>query len=833
MDIQRITGMGSLRPTAPALMAMALAAMVLTAGGPAGAAVQPGTVRAPQAGPAAAGGDLAAGAVSTVAGGVGGPAKGTQVALFSACGVSFAGRYLYAGDGGAVRKVSLSAGWLSTPAGTGAAAAPLGDGGPATRAFLDGACGVAVDHAGNLVIADTGDQRVRVVAASAGTFYGQPMTSGHIYTVAGDGNQGSSGNGGPATSAELDDPHGVAVDGAGNLVIAATYDQQIRVVAASAGTFYGQSMTAGDIYTVAGDGKRGRSGDGGKATSATLNDPHAVAVDGAGNLVIADMGNFRIRVVAASAGTFYGQSMTAGDIYTVAGDGQRGSSGDGGPAASAELNLPHGVAVDGAGNLVIADSSNFRIRVVAASNGTFYGQSMTAGDIYTVAGDGRRGVSGDGGLATRAELHDPEGVAVDGGGNLVVADSGNERIRVVAARTGTFYGQSMTAGDIYTVAGDGPAGFSGDGGPATRAELRGPQGVAVDGAGDLVVADSADNRIRLSAARTGTLYGQPMTAGDMYTVAGDGTVGFSGDGGKATRAELSGPEGVAVDGAGNLVIADTYNQRIRVVAGRTGTFYGQSMTAGDIYTVAGGGASGLGDGGPAISAQLNYPEGVAVDGAGNLVIADTNNFRIRVVASSTGTFYGQSMTAGDIYTVAGDGSDGSSGDGGPAISAELSYPVGVAVDGAGNLVITDTNNQVVRVVAASTGAFYGQSMTAGDIYTVAGDGILGFSGDGGPATSAAINYPQGVAVDGAGNLVIADTYNNRIRVVAASTGMFYGQSMTAGDIYTVAGDGIRGFSGDGGPATSAELNLPDGVAVDGGNLVTADTSNNRIRAIAG
>jgi hypothetical protein len=171
MDIQRITGMGSLRRTAPTLMAMALATMVLTGGGPAGAAVQPGTVRAPQAGPAAAGGGgLAAGAVSTVAGGVGGPAKGTRVALFSACGVSFADGYLYAGDGGAVRKVSLSAGWLSTPAGTGAAAAPLGDRGPAARAFLDGACGVAVDHAGNLVIADTGDQRVRVVAASAGTF---------------------------------------------------------------------------------------------------------------------------------------------------------------------------------------------------------------------------------------------------------------------------------------------------------------------------------------------------------------------------------------------------------------------------------------------------------------------------------------------------------------------------------------------------------------------------------------------------------------------------------------------------------------------------------------
>ena len=268
---------------------------------------------------------------------------------------------------------------------------------------------------------------------------------------------------------------------------------------------------------------------------------------------------------------------------------------------------------------------------------------------------------------------------------------------------------------------------------------------------------------------------------------------------------------MAVDGAGNLVIADTDNDRVRVVAASTGTFYGQAMTAGDIYTVAGDGKAGFsGDGGPATSAELDYPDGVAVDGAGNLVIADTGNNRVRVVAASTGTFYGQAMTAGDIYTVAGDGTAGFSGDGGPATSAELNDPAGVAVDGAGNLVIADTSNNRVRVVAASTGTFYGQAMTAGDIYTVAGDGTGGFSGDGGPATSAELDSPYGVAVDGAGNLVIADTDNNRVRVVAASTGTFYGQAMTAGDIYTVAGDGTSGFSGDGGPATSAELAYPAG-----------------------
>jgi secreted PhoX family phosphatase len=199
------------------------------------------------------------------------------------------------------------------------------------------------------------------------------------------------------------------------------------------------------------------------------------------------------------------------------------------------------------------------------------------------------------------------------------------------------------------------------------------------------------------AARTGTFYVQAMTAGDIYTVAGNGAVGFSGDGGPATSAKLNDPGGVAVDGAGNLLIADGGNGRIRLVAHKTGTFYGQAMTGGDIYTVAGGGTDGLGDGGPASSAELG-PAGVAVDGAGNLVIADDGNGRIRVVAASTGTFYGQAMTGGDIYTVAGNGTGGFSGDGGPATSAELSQLGGVAVDGAGNLLIADTYNHRIRVV---------------------------------------------------------------------------------------------------------------------------------------
>jgi hypothetical protein len=228
------------------------------------------------------------------------------------------------------------------------------------------------------------------------------------------------------------------------------------------------------------------------------------------------------------------------------------------------LDDPQGVAVDGAGNVLIADRNNDRIRVVAARTGTFYGRPMTAGDIYTVAGGGTG--LGDGEPAVSAELS-PQSVAVDAAGNLLIADVGSNRIRVVAARTGTFYGQAMTVGDIYTLAGTGKAGFSGDGGPATSAALDGPADVAVDGAGNLLIADAGNDRIRVVAASAGTFYGQPMSAGDIYTVAGRGQPGFAGDGLLATEAELSGPAAVAAGAAGQLLIADTGNNRIRAVAG--------------------------------------------------------------------------------------------------------------------------------------------------------------------------------------------------------------------------------------------------------------------------
>jgi hypothetical protein len=813
----RVIGVTGLRRTAAA--AALVSAAALAGGGVAAASpIQHGQAHS----------QAVSGVISTVAGGVGGPGPGPNVGLDTPCGVAASASNIYVSSGGSVRKVTQDIGRLSTLAGTGASG-PFGTGGPASNASV-APCGLAVDRVGNVVIADTGNSLIRVVAHHSGTYYGQAMAAGDIYAVAGGG---TGGNGFPATSAALASPEAVAIDHHGNLVIADTGFCEIQVVAHRYGTFYGQKMRPGYIYDVAGTGGNGDAGDGGPATAAELDRPGGVSVDSAGNLVIADTENNRIRVVAESSGTFYGQAMTAGDIYSVAGTGDGAYSGDGGPATQAALQAPGGVSVDSAGNLVIADTENNRIRMVAESSGTFYGQAMTAGDIYTVAGTGKNGFFGNGIPATSTGVALPDAVTFDHAGNLVITNTKQNRIQVVAVSTGTFYRQAMTAGDIYTVAGTGKEGLSGDFAPATSAEMLNPWGVATDHAGDLLLSTYNDV-VRMVPVASGNLYGHKVKAGDIYDLAGTGKQGFSGDGRRASKAELNYPIGIGVDAAGNLLIPDRYNERIRMVPVVSGTYFGQAMKAGDIYTVAGDGTEGYtGDGGPATLAELNTPRAVTADAAGNLVIADDENNVVRVVAAASGTFYGQAMTAGDIYTVAGNGVAGYTGNGGLATLAELDEPGGVSVDAAGNLVIADGGNDVVRVVAAASGTFYGQDMTIGDIYTVAGDGVRGYAGDGGLATSAELDNPQDVTVDGNGNLVIADNGNSRVRVVAAVSGTFYGQDMTAGDVYTVAGNGTAGYGGDGGPATAAELASPASVAVSGTKLFIADKLNNRIREVTG
>lgn len=763
-----------------------------------------------------------AGIITTVAGGPGGPAPGRTVALDKPCGVASGRDALYFTEAAhdVVRRLDPRNGVLSTADGTGATGLDGIGGSP-----LWSPCAVAVDAAGNLVIADVGHDAVKVKAARDGVFYGARMRAGHVYVVGG--------------AEAFQSPDAVAVDRHGNLLVTTetqTGDDSgtqpgeaaIYVLAGAEGTFYGQAMVPGNIYPLAGcislycpPG----FGDDGPVASATFGSYlPGVVVDRSGNVLIADADNGLIRVVAAATGRFYGRAMTAGDVYTIAGGGS--ALGDGGPAGHAMLGSPHGVALDRAGNVLLSDPVHERIRLVAVRTGRIYGRRMTAGDIYTLAGNGKAGFVGDGGPALRAELNGPGEVAFDSKGNLAFIDQGDSRVRLVAARTGVLYGRKMTAGHIYTVAGNGQAAYLGDGGLATRAELSpffaafsdggdqgqlDPDGLAVSRDGSIVVADSAENRVRLVAARSGVFYGHAMTARHIYTVAGTGTSGFSGDGGPATRARLFDPGGIAVDRAGNIVVSDLRNERIRVIAARTGSFYGRRMTTGNIYTLA----------------KTSNPVGLAVDGNGNVIAAD-GSASLVVVAGKTGRFYGQQMTAGKTYTLQ------------PApVGEAFMVSTSVAVDHLGNLVVGNVFGPVL-VIPVKPGTFYGMPMIPGHAYLVAGGGNGELSGDGGPAINAGIGWIGAVAVDAAGNLLVADTTDDRIRVVAEHDGTFYGVKMTAGDIYTVAGSGTPdsenlhgGFSGDGGPATKAVLFAPCGIAPYGKGLLILDDRNNRVRAVSG
>lgn len=683
-------------------------------------------------------------------------------------------------------------------------------GGPNNLSELNASIGnpvsIAFDTLGNTYIANGPSNHVFKVD-----------TSGNLTAVAGNGAPGYSGDGGPATSATLSNPEGIFVDGSGNLFIADTDNCVIREV------------SAGNISTVAGKpGSCGYSGDGAPATSAQLYDPYGVFVDGSGDIFIADTDNCVIREVSG------------GNIATVAGTaGSCGYSGDGGRATSAQLSVPEGIFV-ALGRIFIADTDNNLIRVVNPGTAqiTVAGVNIPAGDIQTVAGASYNsqggtlcGFANNGQLATTAQLCAPTGVFVDSSSNIFIADTNNFAIREVAASTTDI---------LTTVAGTlGTAGYSANGTVATSALLNYPSNMVADSSGNIFIADT-DNFVIEEVAASNS---------EIQTKIGNNKLAYSGDGGPAVDAELYTPGAVALDSAGNIYIADTSNSVVRVVNTGTAaiTIAGVTIQAGDIGTVAGSyyvptlpaTCDYSGDGGPATGAQLCTPGGVFVDGSGNIYIADSGNNVIRVVnpsATQSITIAGVTIPANEIATVTGNGTlcqyiTAPCGDNGPAISAELNTPNGVFVDSAGNIFIADTDDYVIREVT-----------TAGTISTVAGNyaqctqPAAPSCGDGAVATGAQLNFPYGVFVDLAENIYIADTFDNRIRV-AANPGAgqpitLAGVSIPPGDIATVAGTGARGFGGDNGSPTAAQLDTPSGVFVDSaGDIFIADTDNAAIREV--
>ncbi len=391
--------------------------------------------------------------------------------------------------------------------------------------------------------------------------------------------------------------------------------------------------------------------------------------------------------------------------------------------------------------------------------------------ITTVAGGGTDATPSNGMPSLSATLGSPLSAVFDSHGNVVFADQSNNVIRVAATSTGSFYGRAMVAGYSYTIAGDGnPDGGDGPWGttaPATEVEFNDPNGVAVDPlTGDVAITDTLNNAVRLLAEANGTRFGVSMTAGRIYTVAGEG--GSISNGEQASSAGLASPDGIAFDAHGDLVIADTFNDDVRFLPAQSGTYFGQVMQAGSIYVIAGNTINGYsGDGGPAVSAELAMDSfnGLAVDPRGDVVVADPDNNVVRLVAAAGGTAFGQTVKAGDIYTIAGNVNATAIGNKKPAIKAELITPQGIAVDAAGNLFISDSGDNMVRFVAAAKGTYGRIRVKAGDIYTIAGNATATAIGNGGPATAAALNDPSDVNVGPSGHLVVVDNGDNIIREV--------------------------------------------------------------------
>ena len=834
-------------------------------------------------------------------------------------------------------------------------------GGPASSSsgpILSSPQALAADSGGNLYIADSADHLIWKV-----------LPGGAFTIFAGTGEAGFAGDGGSATLAELNAPRGVAVDATGNVYVADTGNNRVRVVAPD-GTM---------IQTIAGVGSAGFSGEGGPASSAQLRSPQAVVLDASGDLFIADTGNNCVRLVANGVI----QTVVAPPSATAIGIG------DGGLASSARLRAPMGLALDSNGNLYIADTGDNAVRVVTKAHTVGPGGLAAAyqsGSIASIASGTAAGVNA---------LSSPQGVSVDASGNVYIADTGNNRIvKVTTTQVGngtttvlytnlgpgrsykpTGYWTSPSAGAAtvgvtFTATATGPMGTallavgsvngslmfdlyadcspSGGCTGAPGALLESWTGVSVPSTGydassqrwalPLITLTSAVNPV-LSAGRTywllatgnattvpntvsvfwdrgivgtgGTWHSySPIantvnltlsppanpdnapnaleldTATSLHTLtslAGSGKPGFSGDGGSAAAASLSAPAAIARDNEGNLYVADSGNHVVRQIApsgiinslfspGPVATAVGlanpgcvaldkagnlffadrngayrvvlatgqitklagpwaplssrpngcavdnqnnvyladtsnsvvwEVSSAGVVGAVAGTpGQSGFsGDGGPSASALLNNPRGLALDRAGNVYIADNQNARIREVT-----------TEGVIETIAGTGAGGFAGDGGPATAARLNA-AGLAIDAAGTVYTSDASGCHVRMISP-----------AGIITTVAGinaASACGYAGDGGPATSALLDSPIGLAADGNGNLYIAESTGNRIRKVDAS-----------GTITTIAGAGAAGFSGDGASALAAQLSSPNGLAADSAdNVYIADAGTNRIRKL--
>ena len=581
---------------------------------------------------------------------------------------------------------------------------------------------------------------------------------GILHRFAGDGTPGREGDGGPALAARFFHPHDLCQDRHGNLYLSDLGNRTIRRI----------DYRTGIVTRVAGSGAAGRGGDGGPATEAELDCTCGVAVDRDGNLYLSDEWSCVIRRVDARTGIItrfagldarhYPSERGASRPFAGPGLSLLGYHGDGGPAAEAAFHHPEHLAFDSRGDLYVCDNSNDRVRKI----------DMRTGIITTVLGNGMRSSSGDGGPAIEASTLMPDAICLDAHDNLYVGEKYGFRVRKVEAASGI----------VRTLVGNGVPGFGEEGLPGAETHCNSVEaGIWADPDGTVFWGDCS-GRLRRYDGRSGI----------VTTVLGGTGVG---DEGPATAAFLCGPGGLAVGPDGTLYIADVWSQRVRAVDPRTGA----------IRTVAGNGARAYGgDDGPATEAYLGNPHDVSVDSRGRLVIADTRHGHVRRVDED-----------GVIRTVAGTGLQWDKGDGGPALGACVVHVEAVAHGPGDDIYLGDAVGRIRRIDART-----------GIITTVAGCGIPGYSGDGGPATAARIGTPTAIRFDRAGNLFFADRAYHVVRRVDAHSGQ----------ITTVAGLGRPGFSPDGTPAHQALLDTPWGLEISlDGVIYIADSVNNRVRRL--